>query len=616
MVVSSKWPLASPNRNILNVNDSCPIDNAVVIDFVQQAVDLCKPKSLVWIDGSESQLLELKTLLCERGSCQAIPARPNSYLARSDPRDVARNPKCTFICSETKDEAGPLNNWADPEAMRDTLSGLFDGCMVGREMYVIPFSMGPLGSDLSQYGIQITDSAYVVVNMAIMARVSSSVYNYIGEADFVPCVHSVGSPLPDGQEDVTWPCNPDKRHIVHFTKPGNESIVSFGSGYGGNSLLGKKCFALRIASIKAKNDDSAGRLAEHCFILGVKGPNDAEKRYVLGAFPSACGKTNAAMLLPTIPGYETSCVGDDIVWLKVDDEGVLRGVNPENGFFGVAPGTSYKTNPHVMTGLEKNCMFVNCAFDEEKGDVWWEGMTEEVPSKLIDWKGNEWTPESTTTAAHPNARYTCPAIQCPIIDPEFENPKGVKVDAFLFGGRRNDTVPICLQSQNWEHGVLLASTIASESTAAQDQKRGVVGVDPFAMKPFIGYHAGDYFAHWLKIGKMLGDKAPKIFLVNWFQRNDDNKFIWPGFGDNVRVIDWILKQCDSNEEISTLGKVPSPKELNLEGLSIPEDELKQILSLDTEQWRAEIERMKQFIQGLGRYPDAFDSMLADMAAAL
>ncbi|KAL0224788.1 hypothetical protein RCL1_002700 [Eukaryota sp. TZLM3-RCL] len=617
MVLSmSKWPLQSVSfqSNHLDVSATAPVHDDLIIDFVQQAVNLCKPSNVVWVDGSEEQDQALKNILVENGTCIRLAARPNSFLARSDVRDVARNPNDTFICTSTAEEAGPLNKWHDPTLMREKLTNLFKDCMVGRTLYVVPFSMGPISSELSQYGIQLTDSEYVVCNMRIMARIGTKALEHLQKVDWVPCMHSIGVPLSSTSTPSSWPCNPDNRHIVHFVDRPDVSIVSYGSGYGGNALLGKKCFALRIASKRAY-DNPNGTQAEHCLLLGVKNTSTGEKKFIAGAFPSACGKTNAAMLLPTIPGYETTCVGDDIIWTRVVN-GELRAINPENGYFGVAPGTSYKTNPNVMDALKENCFFVNVAYDPAAGDVWWEGMTEEAPECLIDWKGQEWTRDCGRLSSHPNARYTCPANQCPIIDQDWENPEGVKIEAFMFGGRRNDTIPLVMQANSWEHGVLLAACLASESTAAQDAKTGVLARDPFAMKPFIGYHAGDYFAHWLRIGKLLGANAPKVFMVNWFQRNEQNKFIWPGFGDNIRVIDWILRQCEANAEVPTIGKTPTASELNLEGLDLVDSELQQILTINSDLWKAEVEGMKKFMTSIGKYPEAFDSILSSLEAAL
>ncbi|KAL0236304.1 hypothetical protein GEMRC1_002886 [Eukaryota sp. GEM-RC1] len=612
MVADSKFPLNSTEFSQIPIN--CPINNSVIADFVQKAADLCRPINVEWITGEDDQLHRLKQELCLSGTLTKLEARQNCFLARSDPRDVARNPKSTYICSSEKSDAGPLNNWADPTEMKAHLTSLFTKTMEGRTMYVIPFSMGPIGSDLSQYGIEITDSKYVVVNMAIMTRVGSKALQVMSETnEWVPCLHSVGVPLSNDENDVAWPCSPENRHIVHFTD-GDPSIVSIGSGYGGNSLLGKKCFALRIASRKAKEDPN-GAMAEHCLILGLQ-KEGQERRYIAAAFPSACGKTNLAMLEPTLNDWNATCVGDDIAWIRKNEHDELIAINPEAGFFGVAPGTSYKTNPHVMKALEKNSLFVNCAYNPETQDVWWEGMTKEIPSRLIDWKGQEWTPDCGRTAAHGNARYTVPASQCPIIDPEFESTKGVKIEAFFFGGRRDDTIPLCLESKSWDHGVLLASCMSSASTAAQDVKQNVLGHDPMAMKPFIGYHVGDYFQHWLKIGKMCGPNAPKIFMVNWFQLNSEGKFIWPGFGHNSRVLKWALERCDAKDDVSALGRVPLASELSLEDIYIDKEELDQILTLNSEQWAAEVKRMKDFLLFIGEYPSEFDTLIEEMQSEL
>mmetsp|Transcript_5699 Transcript_5699/g.16961 ORF Transcript_5699/g.16961 Transcript_5699/m.16961 type:complete len:603 (+) Transcript_5699:66-1874(+) len=576
--------------------------NHRIIAWVRKVRDLCQPKDVMFCDGTREEYDRLCQGLVDCGTFVRLNGklRPNSFLARSDPRDVARVEKCTYICTKKQEDAGATNNWEDPDVMKRKLDGLFKGCMEGRTMYIVPFCMGPISSPISKVGIQITDSAYVVVNMYIMARMGKKVLDKLGkELDFLPCLHSVGYPLCNGRQDVPWPCDPQNKYICHF--PEQPAVLSYGSGYGGNALLGKKCFALRIASYMGRQE---GWLAEHCLIIGCKSP-EGKKHYIAAAFPSQCGKTNLAMLRPTVPGWEVTCVGDDIAWMKENEDGYVHAINPEAGFFGVAPGTSDKTNPAAMSALTHDCIFTNVALTPE-GDVWWEGMTDQVPHKLVDWTGEYWTPNCGRKAAHPNSRYTCPARNCNIMDEDWEAPSGVPISAILFGGRRASVVPLVQEAETWQQGVFMGSCCSSEQTAAAEGKVGELRIDPMAMLPFCGYNMGDYFRHWLNMGRKLGDKAPKLFFVNWFHKDENGKFLWPGFGDNIRVLKWIMQRVDKevDAEKSLQGLLPRLEDIDIEGLSIGREGVKELLAVDADGLRNDVKSFAAFQQKIGpRLPE-------------
>lgn len=583
-------------------------------NWIKEVADMCQPDNIYFCNGTREEYDFLMAKLLANGVAVPLKKRPNSYLFRSDPSDVARIEDRTFISTSLKDDAGPTNNWIAPDELKKTMQGLYRGCMRGRTMYIIPFSMGPIDSPLSKLGIEITDSIYVVCNMHIMTRVSGQVLEHLSEdGNFIPCLHSVGAPLAEGQKDVLWPCAPiARKYISHF--PEENLIWSFGSGYGGNALLGKKCLSLRIASALARRE---GWLAEHMLILRLTSP-EGKHYHIAAAFPSACGKTNLAMIQPVVAGWKSECIGDDIAWMNIGPDGRLHAINPEHGFFGVAPYTSFDTNPMAMETIKKNTLFTNCALTDD-GDVWWEGMTKEIPSHLIDWKGRDWTLLSTEASAHPNARFTAPASQCPVISPSWEDPAGVPIDIFIFGGRRSTVVPLVFEAFTWDHGVFLGATEASETTAANIGAVGNLRRDPFSMKPFCGYNMGDYFQHWLDMGDRLGKKAPTIFYVNWFRRDSDGKFLWPGFRENSRVLKWMCERVEGKVGAlkTQIGFLPLSGDLDLAGLDIREENIKELLSIDIKAWTDEVPDIERHFAEFGdRLPSRLTIQLNELKERL
>jgi phosphoenolpyruvate carboxykinase (GTP) len=585
--------------------ENAPTSHERLLGWVREVAELTTPEQVVWVDGSPAEWTRLTDRLVEAGTFTRLSKKPNSFWAASDPSDVARVEDRTFICSVREQDAGPTNNWMDPGEMKAVMTELYRGCMRGRTMYVIPFCMGPIEADEPMFGVEITDSEYVVVSMLVMARSGQKALEAMGsDRDFVPALHSVGAPLEPGQEDAAWPCS-DTKYIVQF--PEERTIWSYGSGYGGNALLGKKCFSLRIASVMARD---GGWLAEHMLILKLTSPAE-QTHYVAAAFPSACGKTNLAMLEPTIPGWKVETLGDDIAWMRFGEDGRLYALNPEYGLFGVAPGTGWHTNPNAMRTIEKgNSVFTNVALTDD-GDIWWEGMTEEKPPHLTTWKGEDWTPDSDFLSSHPNSRFCTPIKQCPILAPEYDDPNGVPISAILFGGRRKTTIPLVTESRDWQHGVFMGATLSSETTAAATGAVGVVRRDPFAMLPFIGYNAGDYFNHWVQTGKSAdATKLPKIYYVNWFRRDADGGFLWPGFGENSRVLKWVIERLEGSAAAveTPVGHVPTPESLDTDGLEITDEQISAVLAVDTKEWRAEIPQIVDWFDKIG---DTLPSTMRD-----